>query len=358
MNLIRVLFVFYSCFIMMMNLYPLPPLLSENNDGNEPNHNRNESINQSNHESINNRNESIHESINEPINNQNESNHESINQQNEPCNSHIFKSVLHIMDQIFTIYNETEIIYFYGPALEKLIINKSLEGYHPLMCMIEDTSKIDGIIETMNALLIRKYRMYSIEDINSGNFSNDKPNYWHVNVTIKNQGNLNWYVLPLIFHTVHVKKTLFDCDNLMLNKNGFCIYDLGIDMGETKFPGTLILQSLRNISKNECNMISIENLHIMRENTHDLFNIINEQNLLIQRGKKIIRGIANVLENDELCSICYNRNDVQLDTYLYILECRHIFCSNCIEKHMCSFALTHCQDCPICRQKIVFKIQN
>ena len=258
-----------------------------------------------------------------------------------------FAKIVEIMEQIFAICEDNDSIYFYGAALEQLITNKPVTD--PLICMlhVDLLPKIDQILIDIQGEIIRKYRMYSIHDINICNFSNNTPNYWQVRVQPD---------FTIIFHCMDAQKVVFDCDNLMINKAGFCIFDMCMNI-DYKYPFSMILHNLHNIHTHQCNVMSIHNLHLLRENTHDLFNIINEQNTLIKRGKTINRGFVTVLDENELCSICYNPNDAQLDTYLYILECKHIFCSNCIEKHMCSFQLINCKNCPICRQKIVFQVK-
>ena len=382
-------------------------------------------------------------------------------------------------------------VYIHGPILEKMIKNTNITNNDILYVLLPKISMkyIEYFMSKINTKLVKKYYMYDIKHKTKKQFSNEIPNFWHttydLNITKNNtrypsnnyknntQPNLytqnhndsmvkndkyinrtqkhkshtdklhknNNIIIDIIFHFSPLnryKTYIFDCDNLMLNQHGFCLYNIcqyshkyspkySSILNKHTYASSLIMQTVRNILKDQCSIINTDdNWTKINQNTHLLFNLINAQNNLIKRGKRIKKGIENINnvannnnhpqnitkstennvtnnndhnnnDNDEKnakhlndhinkdndhndtknnnnknetnnnteqfehnisnvkCAICYEGNDY-INTYLYSLKCGHIFCSNCIEKHMCCFSLSQNQNCPQCRQKILFKI--
>ena len=306
----------------------------------------------------------------------------------------VFIALITLFEKIFHVCDDNENVYLYGDILGKILKNERICDKDCMYVLLSGVylNQIDEIIADLNATLVTKYRMFSSVNGSRKQFNNAGPNYFHTIFDL--HANITIQIIFQMSGT-NTKTYLFDCDNLMLNKNGFCLYD-AFGYNEQifgKYPSSFILHSIRNIVRDECSLVNVQDLHTIRNNTHSLFNLIHEQNQLIARGKTINRGIANIpvgnakkhtqnvtnvtnmtnmtnvpntrsknnaaneSTDEAKCGICYEGND-HPDTFLYMLECNHIFCSNCIEKHMCCFLLLHNNDCPQCRQKILFKIKD
>lgn len=269
------------------------------------------------------------------------------------CTDHQFQHLANFLHVIFTYCKKDIEILISGPVIENVIKNKSLNKERLYIYCNPGLQSLIAHLEKVfdkNFKLRKSYRIST-----SKNLSSNVPNHWNAEYESLESENI---FMKITLYSEKTKKFVFDCDNLMLDKWGFVV--------NKRFPSdtlpkyntsqsVFVLDSLRNIVRNKCNLIlSHKNFKKLDTKELSIFNLINEQNKLIKRGKQINHGI--ITSNDtEKCSICYNKNDKQT-TFLYILKCNHIFCSYCIDKHTCSNWLVQNNNCPICREKINFRI--
>jgi len=257
-----------------------------------------------------------------------------------------FEEVMNVIEMIFKA--DTDQIFIHGAILENILNNTSISDESLYVYLPNFTGReileVIARVPSSNIEIINLTRMIS----NECNFGKE-PNCWKTKYQFANNVSMR-----IIFYSTLVKEFIFDCDTLMLNKNGFCLLD---ETSRLCSKSLVILKLIRNIHINECNLVDVTNTNekISKDN-RSLFNLIQEQNSLLKRGKKIIQGLVNITNTTDTCSICYEHFNSDDNVYLYVLNCEHVFCSNCIDKHKCSFFLSHNEDCPICRQKIIFKM--
>lgn len=260
--------------------------------------------------------------------------------------SDIYTKLICLFQKLLDI--DIDSLYLHGPVLQCIITNTALTcNNNKLYVFVPEISytnlnKILMELKIDNLKFMKKYHI-----IKSQNIVVNMPNCFEF---IYNSTKIN-----VIFHMINFKKYMFDCDNLMMNRDGFQLINEFNIIPAAK--SICMLNSLHNMAKNQTDLTYTMNVNDIVDNNTSLFNLMHQQNLLLKRGKKIKRGLINApLNQQSLCSVCYETFQPDNDVYLYVLKCEHIFCTNCIDKHKCSFGLSHNEDCPVCRQKIEFKV--
>ena len=269
----------------------------------------------------------------------------------------IFEKLLSLLHDIFT-FVDFYYISFHGPILEKLIRNENIKNE---ILYMHSPGMSRNNVKNLIMLLKTKY----------GNKMSIKRNYTYNYLsllTLKDNTKCAadcWEIvfeletnirITIIFHNKKLNDIVFNSDNICLDRFGLSVYD--VYDNETKesenkqIQSLLLLDSFRGISKNESGLINSIKIDKIKDSNEAIFNLMHLQNKLIKKKKKITRGLVYVSDTPKQCAICYQNTS---ETIIYSLQCNHIFCYDCIDKHIsCSYNKT----CPICRQKIIFQFHN
>jgi len=176
-------------------------------------------------------------------------------------------------------------------------------------------------------------------------------NYYEFNLMLSSKLSFN----VIIHDGTYLEDVLFDCDNLVMDKYG--IHTKKITSKDNynsnfKYPSLSLLKIIDNFGRNQAEL-SIHVSELNYTNHIETLSILNKQSEKIKDGKNILGGFKISNKKDVSCSICY-REHLEEDAILYELVCNHVFCFDCIDKHMNSINLSHHLDCPLCRQNIDF----
>lgn len=269
----------------------------------------------------------------------------------------IFEKLLLLLHQIFT-FVDFYYISFHGPVLEKLLRNEKFDN--DILYMHSPGMSRENVKQLI-MLLKKKYehkmhieRNYTYNYLSLLSLKDNTKcaaDCWEIvfelDINVK---------LTVIFHNKKLNDVLFNTENVCLDRFGLSVYDVNDnDIKKSKrkqIQSLLLLDSLRGISKNESRLIHSTNIDKIKNKNEAIFNLIHLQNKLIKNKKKITRGLVYVSDNTKECAICYQNTEQSI---IYSLQCNHIFCYECIDKHVsCSYNKT----CPICRQNIIFQFHS
>ncbi len=243
------------------------------------------------------------------------------------------------------IFENDKIIYLHGEVMQKLIRNETIVDKDELHIFLPKHNHIETekLIEDLavfygnDFLMTKKYRNFSV----NVRCSPIIPNYWICQLLLAKPCEIK-----LVIYNSDTRRYIFDVDNFMFTQNSFITYYQSTDdYNQHRF----FINSLKNIINNSCSVINITKSELEKEANSNFAPIMYEQNKYIKQKKTILKGLLNSNEKDDFCNICYTK------VYIYVLECEHIFCSNCLDKHICSIWLKNNKKCPICRQKINVK---
>ena len=240
----------------------------------------------------------------------------------------MFAQVSKLFEQLFN--NSSESIYLHGTVVHKCITGEPLKHNDLLQifCPFIPKGDITELIKDIpNIQILKKYRYMHADKINS-----DVPNLILANYL------LDEIQLFLEFHTHEDSKFMFDTDNVVLTRNGISLWN---EAFKSKYSVIDLLSTFRNICSKQCTLLR------NYSNISSDFEIIINQERKIKEGFVVKNGFQST-QKEESCPVCFGFG------YLYVLNCTHKFCASCIDKHKCSFGLAHKDDCPICRQPIVF----
>lgn len=254
-------------------------------------------------------------------------------------------------------YSFTNVI-IYGNFFNNFFAKKSLQD-----------TKLYFFLQYLDEHIIRQFldRLYEMDYIINNNYHNKKTGYinqnfdiisinlWELKIKITDD-----FILDVTIHdTNYLNDILFNCQNLILSKQGFIIKQLTDTDKEKKNKHTsMAIFDIFNNLLNE--KVEISKIFNNFENSYEkskIFDIIEKQNEYVKNNFKIKKGFSNNYSlNNESCNICYNNNNPENNSYLYNLKCNHIFCSSCLYKSTSYEENTNHLKCPMCRQKIEMKL--
>jgi len=294
--------------------------------------------------------------------NQNEENKKNYQQTTQKLQPVTFKEILKFFHSVFK-FCTCYYISFHGEVIEKILKNENI-NQKKLYINVEDIPEklYKELLEYLKKKLHNKihhvnhYNYTPLKLYRNKKFYNNFKKIENIQVEcceIKFE-IARGCIIYLIFHTEDLDDIVFHSDNLCLNKYGLCIYNSKViqNYGK-KFDSLIILDIINSIQNNNIKMININKLE-KRSNRDDahLFNLIHLQNMKLNSGKKVVKGFTNTLDKKTNCPICYKNS---ANTNLYNLKCNHVFCYECVEKHINS---SENKTCPLCRQDIKFKFKK
>jgi hypothetical protein len=276
------------------------------------------------------------------------------------------KNMEKIMKFIKIVYGLSEIGYnnytqviIYGSLFEHFFAKKSLKE-----------TKLYFMFQHMNERNIRQImeRLDDLDYIQNDDFqvlqrmfinrNQDmiRINFWHLKIKITDD-----LVLDFNFHdNNYTNKILFDCQKLVLTKQGFTIRELTENdkINKNKHVSMSLLHTFNNLIHNKVEISKTYNDFENLNEKYLLFDTINQQNEYILKHFEIKKGYNNnKSSNDETCAICYKEH-LEEDACLYNLKCSHVFCSDCLYRHTFSHEQNNHLNCPLCRRAIELDIKK
>ena len=268
--------------------------------------------------------------------------HKSVNEKvlNEKLN--VIRFIFSSFENCKDIYNASSIILF-GSFLEKLFYKKELHykddlkfyfkihNYpFPEYNISEPTYALHKFFNIINN--IDFFKQFKI-------FNETYGNKWVYNVE---KNNVKFRVI-FYENNYIINKTSFDIQNIQFSSTmGLSIKylsDIDINKNITNH-NIAFLEVMKSNYLNRAINLS------KKKNINDIPDYIDTEDILEEQGFKIVDGLKNMLLVDK-CSICYETNIKGL-----YLKCRHIFCRDCIKKHIKADGSN--KKCPMCRNKLSF----
>ncbi len=250
--------------------------------------------------------------------------------------------ILKFLSKIFDLSHST--IYVSGSALERILKHMSPNGYvlRVSFCNLSD-AQLEKIVidfhETVKNLHLNRQMHCVLQDRISNNL-----NFFRSTMQIS-----DGICCTVFFEHFVPKRFGFSTNLLCLSKHGLAVPHEH-KLGKKTFD--LTTRAVQDIFQNTTQLLHDSNREI---DTNDYFEIITEQMDLTNQNKRICKGVAvTQCENDQCC-VCYAGNDAAM---LFQLNCDHVFCAYCIDKHRSSLQLAQHEFCPICRTKIKFCISD
>lgn len=250
------------------------------------------------------------------------------------------------------IVNYHDDIYIYGSLFESFFAKKSLEQ-----------TKLYFLFQYLNEYHFYQFveRLNDIDYVINNDYNTKKRsficmnqevfiiNYWDLQIQITDDLVIN----VRLHDNTYSDKILFDCQNIILTKIGFTIRHLLEN--NKKYVSTTLLSTINNLLHNQVEMTKTFNEHIEQI---EMFKTIEKQNSYLINDFEIKKGFNTNKKEEETCAICYREHKEDGEVFLYELNCKHSFCSQCLFKHMSSIQLNNHNKCPLCRQKIIICIST
>ncbi len=275
------------------------------------------------------------------------------------------KNMEKIMKFIKIVYGLSEIGYnnytnviIYGSLFENFFSKKSLTNTK-LYFLFEhmDERNIRQIMERLDDLDYIQNSDFQVLQRMFINRNQDmiRINFWNLKIKISDTLELDF-----AFHdNTYTNKVLFDCQKLVLTKQGFTIRGLTENdrLHKNKHVSMSVLHTFNNLIHNKVEISKTYNDFENLNEKYLLFDTVNQQNEYILKHFEIKKGYSNKSEDNETCSICY-REHMEENTCLYNLKCSHVFCSDCLYRHTFSHEQNNHLNCPLCRRSIELDIKN
>ena len=263
-----------------------------------------------------------------------------------------------IKKYIKIIYGFTDMVHFineiniYGSLFENLFRKKSLKNTKLYFYFNNlDLYYIQHFSECLYNLGIVINDDYNIEQRTFINSLNNHISYWELVIKITDNCNVTF----ILHNNTYFDKIIYSNENITLTRTGFTIktisnYDIKYKLN---YKSLSTLDHLTSIIYNKSYMIGYE----YPVTVDDLFEVIEKQNMILKKNYDIIKGYKIDEDEDSYCSICYRKHKEDKNTFLYIIDCNHVFCSNCLYKHMTT-ELNNRSNCPMCRKYIELTVKD
>ncbi len=236
------------------------------------------------------------------------------------------------------LFDVVPVLYFHGPVMENLVkaqfTNDSKLYIHTRSPLDSCTTKViakELVRIGCDVVCVESYSTFTMTK---------KTRCKKISLCFgENKKRIN-----LIFHCGGLDEVLFDTDNIALSRNYLSI--IKTPENDDKIPSLSLIEALYSNARDEVRLVN----NLTHEQHDAVLDTLSMQDKMTKRGKHVIKGYGVGGEGD--CSICYTTNCI------HALKCGHVFCSSCIDKHLCSTKLAHNKDCPVCRQVISFEVNE
>ena len=171
----------------------------------------------------------------------------------------------------------------------------------------------------------------------------DQPNSWKTDLYVSEHEKVDVYFVPFC-----TKNFLFDVDAVMLGRQGICIPYFVLEKEILPCPTFLsVIRALRNLNTGITSLMIGQKKQ--RINKQFFAELAIEQRKKIEQKNTVVDAMTVSKNNDDMCAVCLKTSH---ECIMFVLECNHAFCMNCLDQHRCNDQLAQCNNCPLCRQPI------